>query len=108
MTTHIKVYPTKASALNAHHPVAGPPRAEGVDWPYDSFTCRRLSDGSFTEDAAKAYKPAAPEAATPADKADTSTAAQVSDSGKVLSASATLPPAAPAKSDAALADVKSK
>jgi hypothetical protein len=57
MTT-IKVYPTKASALNAHHPTAGAPRVEGVDWPYDSFTCRRLTDGSFTEDASKAYKPA--------------------------------------------------
>ena len=58
MTT-IKVYPTKASALNAHHPIAGAPRLEGVDWPYDAFTCRRLTDGSFTEDAGKAYKPPA-------------------------------------------------
>jgi hypothetical protein len=54
----MKVYPTKASALNCHHPVAGAPSIEGVDWPYDTFTCRRLTDGSFTEDAAKAYKPA--------------------------------------------------
>lgn len=53
-----KVYPTKASALNCHHPIAGAPRIEGIDWPYDTFTCRRLTDGSFTEDPAKAYKPA--------------------------------------------------
>jgi hypothetical protein len=52
-----KVYPTKAGALNVHHPVAGAPRVEGVEWPYDVFTMRRLSDGSFTEDASKAYKP---------------------------------------------------
>jgi hypothetical protein len=64
MTTHIKVYPTKASALNAHHPISGAPRVEGVDWPYDAFTCRRLSDGSFTDDPKQAYQPppAAPKA----------------------------------------------
>jgi hypothetical protein len=67
-----KVYPTKASALNVNHPIAGKPLIEGADWPYDTFTCRRLTDGSFTEDAAKAYKPpAAPaEAAKPAVSAE--------------------------------------
>jgi|SRR5580704_4789862 hypothetical protein len=54
-----KVYPTKASALNCHHPIAGAPRIEGTDWPDDVFTFRRLADGSFTEDPAKAYKPPA-------------------------------------------------
>jgi hypothetical protein len=58
-----KVYPTKASALNAHHPIAGKPLVEGSEWPYDTFTCRRLTDGSFTEDPAKAYKPPASEVA---------------------------------------------
>lgn len=58
-----KVYPTKASALNAHHPIAGAPLIEGVEWPHDTFTCRRLSDGSFTEDPDKAYKPPAAKAA---------------------------------------------
>ena len=58
MTT-IKVYPTKASALNAHHPTAGKPSLEGTDWPNDVFTCRRLTDGSFTTDPSKAYTQAA-------------------------------------------------
>ena len=58
MTDTIKVYPTKASALNVHHPIAGKPMVEGVDWPYDTFTCRRLTDGSFTEDPNKAFKQA--------------------------------------------------
>jgi hypothetical protein len=63
-----KIYPTKASALNVHHPLAGAPRLEGVDWPYDAFTCSRLTDGSFTEDETKAYKPppASAEVAKPA------------------------------------------
>lgn len=59
MTTHIKVYPTKASALNAHHPSGAKSRSEGELWPYDVFTMRRLTDGSFTEDPSKAYKAAA-------------------------------------------------
>lgn len=60
MSTHIKVYPTKASALNVHHPIAGKKHnSEGVIWPYDVFTCRRLTDGSFTDDPAKAFKAAA-------------------------------------------------
>jgi hypothetical protein len=56
-TTYVKVYPAKASALNVNHPIGGKPRLEGTEWPYDVFTCRRLSDGSFTDDASKAYKP---------------------------------------------------
>lgn len=66
----IKVYPTKASALNAHHPLAGAPRVEGVDWPYDSFTCRRLTDGSFTEDPKQAYQPPSEPKAEPEKPAD--------------------------------------
>lgn len=65
----MKLYPTKASALNVHHPIAGKPRVEGVDWPYDVFTCRRISDGSFTEDEAKAYKPPPEETRAVAEKA---------------------------------------
>jgi hypothetical protein len=56
MTESIKVYPTKASALNVHHPIAGKPSSDGVDWPYDTFTCRRLMDGSFSDDPAQAFK----------------------------------------------------
>ena len=59
MTTHIKVFPTKASALNAHHPSGAKSRSEGELWPYDVFTMRRLTDGSFTEDPSKAYRDAA-------------------------------------------------
>jgi hypothetical protein len=71
-----KIYPTKASALNVHHPIAGAPRMEGVEWPYDAFTCSRLTDGSFTEDEAKAYKPspAGAEVAKPAPQNDASEA----------------------------------
>jgi hypothetical protein len=61
-----KVYPTKASALNVKHPTAGAPKIEGTEWPYDSFTCRRLTDGSFTEDASKAYRPPAEKSVTQA------------------------------------------
>jgi hypothetical protein len=64
----MKLYPTKASALNVHHPIAGKPLIEGVDWPYDVFTCRRISDGSFTEDETKAYKPPPEEAKAAAEK----------------------------------------
>jgi hypothetical protein len=58
MTDLIKVYPTKESALNVRHPSAGAARVEGVDWPNDVFTARRLTDGSFTTDPAKAFKSA--------------------------------------------------
>jgi hypothetical protein len=68
MTTHIKIYPAKASALKVHHPIAGAPHSDGRDWPYDVFTCRRLSDGSFTEDASKAFRPPPAEASPAPDK----------------------------------------
>jgi hypothetical protein len=70
-----KVYPAKASALNVHHPIAGKPHVDGTDWPYDVFTMRRLSDGSFTEDSKKAYKP--PAAEVEADKTAASESAAV-------------------------------
>jgi hypothetical protein len=57
MTTSVKVFPTKATALNVRHPIAGAAKLEGADWPYDVFTCSRLADGSFTDDPKKAFKP---------------------------------------------------
>ena len=62
----VTVYPTKASALNVKHPHGPQMTLAGVIWPRDSFTGRRLSDGSATTDEAKAYKPEAqkPEAGT--------------------------------------------
>ena len=85
MTNFIKVFPTKASALNipadAKHPKL---TVDGVMWPlHDTFTKRRLRDGSVTKDEADAYKPepaksepaaapaAAEPAATPAAEAET-------------------------------------
>jgi hypothetical protein len=69
MTSTVKVFPTKASALNVRHPISGAAKIEGADWPYDVFTCSRLSDGSFTDDPKKAFKAASdsarPSAATP-------------------------------------------
>ena len=64
----ITVYPTKASALNVKHPHGPQMTLAGVVWPKDSFTGRRLSDGSATTDEAKAYAPkaAAAEGSTPA------------------------------------------
>ncbi len=59
----ITVYPTKASALNVKHPHGPKMAVGGVFWPRDSFTGRRLSDGSVTEEKAKAY---APDEAAPA------------------------------------------
>ncbi len=44
----IYVYPTKSSSLYLKHPTHGPMVAEGVYWPKDNYTCRRLSDGSVT------------------------------------------------------------
>lgn len=71
--THVKVYPTKASALNVRHPDGAIARSDGADWPYDAFTCGRLADGSFTDDPKKAFRPltgspaGAPVSATVAD-----------------------------------------
>ena len=57
----ITVYPTKASALNVKHPHGPQMTLDGVFWPKDSFTGRRLADGSATEDEAKVYVPPKPE-----------------------------------------------
>ena len=66
MPIHVTVYPTKASALNIKHPHGHKMTLAGVIWPKDSFTGRRLRDGSVTADKAKAYAPApATEAAPP-------------------------------------------
>ena len=58
----VKVYPTKASALNVKHPHGHQMTLDGVIWPRDSFTGRRLADGSVTEHPVLAYKLPAPEA----------------------------------------------
>jgi hypothetical protein len=46
MTIH--VYPTRTSSLSLVHPTHGPMTSEGALWPHDSFSCRRLTDGSVT------------------------------------------------------------
>ena len=76
MPATVTVYPTKASALNVKHPHGPQMELGGVIWPKDSFTGRRLSDGSATTDKTKAYEPnpAAPanvcKAAAPAKSAE--------------------------------------
>lgn len=61
--SHVKIFPATANALNVAHPIDGPCRSEGSHWTYDGFTCRCLTDGTVTDDPAKAYKsPAALEA----------------------------------------------
>ena len=49
--TKIKVRPTKPSAEKLKHPVDGAFRPDGdgfsAMWSYDTFTCRRLTDGSI-------------------------------------------------------------
>lgn len=45
MTT-IKVLPNKPSALVLKHPNGPQMTKDGVLWPNDSFTARRLTDGS--------------------------------------------------------------
>ena len=57
MAVTITVYPTKASALNVKHPHGPQMAVGGAIWPKDSFTGRRLADGSATTDKAKAYAP---------------------------------------------------
>ena len=44
----VKVYPTKASALNVTHPIDGRLVAAGSQWEDDGFTARMLSDGIVT------------------------------------------------------------
>lgn len=53
----ITVYPTKKSALHLVHPTHGVLREAGSIWPKDSFTCRRLGDGSITETQPAAAEP---------------------------------------------------
>lgn len=58
MPAPVKVYPTKASSLNIPASATRPPlTVDGAFWPVDSFTARRLSDGSVTTDPAQAYVP---------------------------------------------------
>jgi hypothetical protein len=77
MADIVKVFPTKATALNVWHPIAGKAKPEGAEWPYDVFTCSRLADGSFTDDPKQAFKP--PPAKTPADKPFSAAAAAAQD-----------------------------
>ncbi len=68
---HVKVYPTKPSALNVKHPHGPQMTVGGAMWPKDSFTGRRLTDGSVTDNEAKAWEPepeAAPAAPAPSTK----------------------------------------
>lgn len=62
----ITVYPTKPSALNMKHPHGPQMAIGGVLWPKDSFTGRRLTDCSVTENKAKAYVPETEKPETPA------------------------------------------
>jgi len=62
----MKVYPTKASALNVKHPLGHPITIAGAEWPEDGFTFRMLAQGIFTEDPTLVYRPPPPEATTPA------------------------------------------
>lgn len=57
MTATIKVWPTKATAVGMLHPHGPPLIAAGAEWPDDSFTARRLRDGSATVEAGEAYEP---------------------------------------------------
>jgi hypothetical protein len=60
----VKVYATKASALNLKHPVGLVQLVLGGSmWEQDGFTFRRLQDGAVTRDPAQEYKPPAPAAA---------------------------------------------
>lgn len=53
----VTVYPTKKSALLCvAHPNMGALTEDGVSWPLDGFTSRRLTDGSISTDKADAYK----------------------------------------------------
>ncbi len=56
-TTAIEVWPTKRSAVNLKHPHGPMLAIAGALWPQDSFTARRLRDGSATKDASKVYVP---------------------------------------------------
>ena len=60
---HVTVYPAKRSALHVKHPHGHKMKLEGVTWPKDSFTGRRLADGSVTIEKAKAYVPPADQVA---------------------------------------------
>ena len=61
--TPIKVWPTKATAVGLKHPHGPKLALAGALWPDDSFTGRRLLDGSATMDAAKVYVPPKDESA---------------------------------------------
>jgi hypothetical protein len=60
MSTTIKVWPTKKSAVGLKHPFGPVLAIAGAQWPKDSFTARRLRDGSVTEDQTKVYVAPAP------------------------------------------------
>lgn len=93
----MKVYPAKASALNVCHPQGSATIAGENDWPDDSFTFRRIADGSFTQDPAKAYKPTA----TSADVARPAVLPAASDrpTSDLADSKAGAPKAPPAKND---------
>ena len=49
MLTTIHVMPNKPSAIGIKHPDGPKLTADGALWPRDSFTARRLRDGSVVE-----------------------------------------------------------
>jgi len=53
--TKIKVYPTKASALNVRHLIDGKLARAGSEWTEDGFTARLLTDGAITRDPGAEY-----------------------------------------------------
>lgn len=57
MSATIKVWPTKATAVDLKHPHGPALVLAGADWPDDSFTARRLRDGAATLEKGKVYVP---------------------------------------------------
>ena len=52
----IRVFPTKASALNVRHGVDGTISMGGSMWEQDGFTSRLITDGILTIDPAKGWR----------------------------------------------------
>lgn len=61
----MKLYPTHKNALNITHPTHGKLKADGGDWPEDSFTARMLSDKIVSTDEKDLFKPDKEPAAKP-------------------------------------------
>ncbi len=94
MPSTVKVYPTKKTAFGLKHPHGPALLITGSLWPQDSFTARRLTDGSVTKDASKVYVPPATPAASPDASAPTASASTASEQAS-STPSTTAPAAAP-------------